>query len=145
MADCSVWVGGFPVNVNENVLYDLFQKFGPLKNTVILRDVSGRSKQCGFVNFLSQEVAELAARKMNGFEILGETVKTKGPRELLATRRCKDTVSEEALNLDKKDFRGLTDCVFFMEGRRCSPKSGEVSPAKFSGKLTGKHNLTPIT
>ena len=112
---------------------------------MILRDVSGRSKQCGFVNFLSQEVAELAARKMNGFEILGETVKTKGPRELLATRRCTDTVSEEALNLDKKDFRALTDCVFFMEGRRCSPKSGEVSPAKFSGKFTGKHNLTQIT
>ncbi|XP_022794519.1 meiosis regulator and mRNA stability factor 1-like [Stylophora pistillata] len=125
MAECAVWVGGLPVNVNEIILYDLFHKFGPLKNTVILRDVYGRSKQCGFVNFLSQEAAELAARKMNGCEILGQTVKTKGPRELLATRRCTDTVPDEAVNLDRKDFRGLTDCVFFMEGRQCSPKSGE--------------------
>ena len=127
MAEFSVWVGGLSVDVKETILYNLFQKFGPIKNILILRDASGRSKQCGFVNFFSQEVAELAAKKMDGCEILGQAMKTKGPRELLAAGRSTNSVPEVATNVDKKDWRGLTDCAFFVESRECVPKTGEVS------------------
>ena len=38
--------------------------FFSIKNIVILKDASGKSKQCGFVNFMSQEAAETAAKEM---------------------------------------------------------------------------------
>ncbi|KAJ7340352.1 hypothetical protein OS493_003095 [Desmophyllum pertusum] len=128
MADFPVWVGGLSVDVKENVLHNLFHKFGPLKNIVILKDASGRSKQCGFVNFLSQEVAELAAKKMDGCTILGQAIKTKGPLELLATGKTTTFMPATGADSDKKDYRALTDCVFFVENRECFPKTGEHCP-----------------
>lgn len=127
MAAFPVWVGNLSLDVREHVLLNLFHKFGPIKNVVILKDASGKSKQCGFVNFLSQEVAETAARKMDGNEVLGQAIKTKGPRELLATGKSSTCLPWGAEKSEKKDYRALTDCVFFMEKHECSPKSGEVS------------------
>lgn len=126
MADFPVWVGGLSLDVKENVLHTLFCKFGPIKNIVILKDECGRSKQCGFVNFLSQEVAELAAKKLDGFQVLGQAIKTKGPLELLSTGRSTTFVPSTAGNLEKKDYRPLTDCPYFVENRECFPKPGEV-------------------
>ena len=40
-------------------------------------------------------------------------------------------------NSDKKDFKALTDCVFYMEKRECFPKTGEVSEKYFSDRLKG--------
>ena len=126
MADFPVWVGGLSLDVKENVLHSLFCKFGPIKNIVILKDECGRSKQCGFVNFLSQEAAEVAAKKLDGFQVLGQAIKTKGPLELLSTGRSTTFVPSTAGNLEKKDYRPLTDCPYFAENRECFPKPGEV-------------------
>lgn len=43
-------------------------------------------------------------------------------------RRSADSVSEEAVHLDSKDLRGLTDCQSFIEGRQCT--LGEVGFAE---------------
>lgn len=68
MAAFPVWVGGLSVDVKEHILHNFFHKFGPIKNIVILKDAPGKSKQCGFVNFMSQEAAETAANgRMQGF------------------------------------------------------------------------------
>ena len=125
MAAFPVWVGNLSLDVKENILRCLFYKFGPIKSIVILKDASGKSKQCGFVNFLSQEVAECAALKMDGCEVLGQVMKTKGPRELLATGKSTAFVPVAEFT-EKRDYRGLTDCVFYMERGQCCPKSGEV-------------------
>jgi len=127
MADFPVWVGGLSLDVKENVLHSIFCKFGPIKNILILKDEYGRSKQCGFVNFLSQEVAELAAKKLDGCQVLGQAIKTKGPMELLSTGKSTTFVPSMAANLEKKDYRPLTDCPYFVENRECFPKPGEVS------------------
>lgn len=119
-----MWVGNLSLDVKENILRCLFYKFGPIKSIVILKDASGKSKQCGFVNFLSQEVAECAALKMDGCEVLGQVMKTKGPRELLATGKSTAFVPVAEFT-EKRDYRGLTDCVFYMERGQCCPKSGE--------------------
>lgn len=127
MAAFPVWVGSLSLDVREHVLHNFFHKFGPIKNIVILKDSSGKSKQCGFVNFMSQEAAETAAKEMDGCEVLGQAIKTKGPGELLATGKSTTFVPTVAANSDKRDCKGLTDCVFFTEKRECFPKSGEVS------------------
>lgn len=127
MAAFPVWVGNLSLDVREHVLHNFFHKFGPIKNIVILKDATGKSKQCGFVNFLAQEVAETAAKKMDGCEVLGQAIKTKGPRELLATGKSTTFVPGVAENSEKRDCKALIDCVFYMEKRECCPKSGEVS------------------
>ena len=131
MAGFPVWVGGLSLDVSEHVLHNFFHKFGPVKNIVILKDSSGKSKQCGFVNFWSQEAAETAAMKMEGHEVLGQVIKTKGPRELLATAKSTIFVPITTANSDKRDFKALTDCVFYTEKRECFPKTGEVSEKYF--------------
>lgn len=125
MAAFPVWVGNLSLDVRELNLQSLFYKFGPIKSVVILKDNFGKSNKCGFVNFLSQEVAEYASVKMDGREVMGQAIKTKGPRELLATG--KSTALMPVLeNAEKRNYKALTDCVFYMGGRECCPKSGEV-------------------
>lgn len=122
-----MWVGGLSVDVKEHILHNFFHKFGPIKNIVILKDASGKSKQCGFVNFMSQEAAETAAKEMDGCKVLGRAIKTKGPRELLATGKSTTFVPIKAEDSEKRDCKALVDCVFYMEKRECCPKTSEVS------------------
>ena len=145
MADFPVWVGGLSLDVKESVLHNLFYKFGPIKNIVILKDERGRSKQCGFVNFLSQEVAELAAKKLDGCQVLGQAIKTKGPLELLSTKRSTAFVPSTAANLDKKDYRPLTDCPYFVENRECFPKPGEVRKRAHNFKRGSHHRNVNVS
>lgn len=117
-ASCPVWLGGLSVEVDEKILLDLFNTFGPIKNVVVLRDDSGKSKQCGFVDFVSRDAAEVAAQAVNGCDIFGHVVKARGPGELLAAgQSCAADVAES---------KTLTDCAFYMDGLQCSLKVGEV-------------------
>ena len=130
-----VWVGGLSVDAKENVLYDLFSKFGPIKNVVILRDDSGKSKQCGFVNFLVKAAAEAAASTMEGSVVMGQTIRTLGPANLLASGKNTTFLNASTGIAVKRDYRLLTDCVFFMDSRECLPKNGEVRPRIFLSLL----------
>ena len=120
-ASCPVWVGGLSLGVNESILLELFSKFGPVKNAVILRDDSGKSKHCGFVNFLSLDAANAASIALNGCDILGETIKTRGPAELLGKEKSLNTAKNE-----RKDYRALSDCIFYLSGKDCQLETGEV-------------------
>ncbi len=78
----SVWVGSLSEVTDKNALMAQFRKFGPLHSVKVIRDEAGKSKLHGYVNYHNQEVAEVAAREMNGAEICGRKVKTRGPTEL---------------------------------------------------------------
>lgn len=125
MAAFPVWVGNLSLDVGELCLQSLFCKFGPIKSVVILKNNFEKSNKCGFVNFLSQEVAEYAALKMDGCEVMGQAIKTQGPRELLATGKSR-TFTPVPENVERRNYKALTDCLFYMGGRECCPKSGEV-------------------
>ena len=129
-ASCPVWVGGLNVGVDESILSDLFSKFGSVKSVVVLRDDTGKSKRCGFINFVSAGAAEAAAIALNGCDILGETIKTRGPAELLARGKSLTTASH-----DRKDYRALTDCMFYVNGNDCVPKTGEVNYLMLKSQL----------
>ena len=57
---------------------------------------------------------------MNGVEICGKKIKTKGPKKL-------DKFSPPSSPTEKKDVRSLTDCYYFMQHGECTPKPGQVS------------------
>ncbi|XP_028415936.1 meiosis regulator and mRNA stability factor 1-like [Dendronephthya gigantea] len=114
----SVWIGSLSLQCKEQTLSDYFGKFGPVKSVVICRDELGKSKQFGYVNFYNREIAECAATVMDGCELLGQTIKTKGPSELQKLRNEQNIAS-------KKDYRMFTDCLFFIDGRQCTWRYGE--------------------
>jgi RNA recognition motif-containing protein len=115
----SVWVGSLSLQCKEETLSDFFGKFGPLKSVVICRDELGKSKQFGFVNYYSREIAQCAATVMDGCKLLGQAIKTKVPSELQELR------NEQNIGAGK-DYRVFTDCLFFINGRECTWNTGQV-------------------
>ena len=110
-----VWVGNLHESVTENVLKQLFSGFGSMKSCAIMKDSKGKTKNFGYVNFTVKSVAENAARKLNGHEIRGKIIKTKGPAVLRKEGYLKMT----------RNYRPLTDCTFFVLGKGCA-KGDEV-------------------
>lgn len=98
----AVWVGNLTENTNEEMLFGAFKCYGPICSVKL-----GKTKKVdqmhGFVNFYSQEVAEVAAIDMDGSLLDGIEIKTSFKNE----------------NHKAKDIRPLTDCNNFMEMKKC--------------------------
>ena len=122
----SVWVRSLSLSAKEDILSDLFGKFDPVKSVVMIRDEHGKSKQFGYVSYYNREGAECAAHVMDGFKVLNQAIKTKGPSELQKLKPENKVVH----SVGKKDYRIFTDCLFFIEGRDCTWKCGEVQLPK---------------
>jgi len=70
----NVYVKNLPESFDEEKLKALFEKYGPLKNLIIMRDDQGVSKGFGFANFENPEEAEKAVDELNNSEIEGKVV-----------------------------------------------------------------------
>lgn len=117
-----VWVGNLAPRITESVLLDLFGKFGPVKNVTILRDEKGVSKHCGFVSFCSYNVCQAAAIGLDGCEVFGQIIETRGPDKLAIRSYVPKATSHE-----NNDGKVLLDCVHFVEKKNCPFKAGQVS------------------
>ena len=112
-----VWVGSLNEHVTEKDLRKHFSKFGEIASVKLKTDnATGKSLGFGWVNFCARGNAESAAAKMAGVSIRGgDRIKTSGPAEL----ERKGLFSPE-----KVDYRPLTDCSFYIEGKHC--KNGDA-------------------
>ena len=108
-----VWVGNLHENVTDDMLKQKFVGLGTVLSSKVMKDKKGRTKNFGYVNFASKGPAELAAKKLNGFEFMGKVMKTKGP----------DQLKKEGHMKQMTNFRPYTDCLFFMQGKVC--KNGD--------------------
>ncbi len=108
-----VWVGSLKETVKENDLKRVFSKLGAgaaIASYKVMRDPQGRSRKFGYVNYYKKADAEKAARQATGASIQGVQIQTKGPSVL----------QKEGFLATVRDFRPLTDCSFFVEGKKCS-------------------------
>ena len=114
-----VWVGSLDESVSEKQLFRKFSKYGSVSSVKIQRDgATGKSRGFGWVNFHTRESADHSAAKMAGVALRGNPIKTRGPTEL---------EKKGLFSPPKADFRPLTDCSFFMQGKRCN-KGANVRP-----------------
>ena len=114
-----VWVGSLKDTVGEKHLRKMFGKYGNIDSVKLKRDeTTGKSKGFGWVNFTSRDEAERAATKMAGVAVHGMVIKTTGPTELERKGLLSPT------SLTRKDFRPLTDCSFYIQGKNC--KNGDA-------------------
>ena len=81
----------------------------------------------GYVNYYTEEEAERAASVKQGFKISGVAIKTKGPKVLSRQGHFNTTPPRP----DGLNFRPLTDCSFFIMGKKCK-KAGTVSTGHMS-------------
>lgn len=56
-------------NVTEEVLQEMFSKFGKIVSLAVARDENGTSKCFGFVNFDNPDDARRALEAMNGSQL----------------------------------------------------------------------------
>ncbi|PHH53515.1 Pumilio domain-containing protein C56F2.08c [Ceratocystis fimbriata CBS 114723] len=61
---CALWLGNIPTSTTTSTLTEMFKNFGQIISVRVLTH-----KNCGFVNFDSNEAAAAARREMNGKEI----------------------------------------------------------------------------
>ena len=115
-----IWIGSLPNEADEKDLKSCFQKCGNIESVRVLRDEKGHSKCFGYVNFLRLSDAEAAARLGQLALIRGRKVLVKGPKQLQQEGHLSPPGDAgKASKKSSKDFRPLTDCLFFMEKGGC--------------------------
>jgi RNA recognition motif-containing protein len=72
----NIYVGNLPNTVNENDLREVFQAFGEVATTSVIKDkFSGESRGFGFVEMPNGGEAEKAISMLNGKDLKGRTAK----------------------------------------------------------------------
>ncbi|HVZ40239.1 MAG TPA: RNA-binding protein [Candidatus Kapabacteria bacterium] len=80
----NIYVGNIPYTVTEDDLRQVFEEFGTVTSTsVIIDNVTGRSRGFGFVQMATDEEGARAIEEMNGREWMGRvlTVNEARPRQ----------------------------------------------------------------
>lgn len=91
--------------VCEKDLKRYFSPYGSIAKCRVIRNDEGLSEGYGYVNFQSEEDAEIAAKEMNNFKIYSLPIRTIGPKAL--ARKASDRRQE------------LADCHFYVLNGRC--------------------------
>jgi len=79
-----LYVGNLPYNTTETDLRALFEQVGEIADATVITDrETGRSKGFGFVEMATEEGAQEAIRRFNGYEMNNRplTVNEARPRE----------------------------------------------------------------
>ncbi len=76
-----LFIGNIEWKTTEEELEAAFSEFGEVEEAIIIKDkMSGRPKGFGFVSYKSEEEAEKAMDKLNGFEMNGRPLVVKEAR-----------------------------------------------------------------
>jgi RNA recognition motif-containing protein len=72
----NIYVGNLPNSVNENDLREVFQAFGEVSKSAVIKDkFSGESRGFGFIEMPNKDEAEKAISMTNGKDLKGRTAK----------------------------------------------------------------------
>ncbi|ODS33934.1 MAG: RNA-binding protein [Candidatus Scalindua rubra] len=88
----NIYVGNMSYGITEDVLRDIFSKFGEVTSVSIIKDkYSGQSKGFGFVEMPKQSEAEEAIKALNESEVKGRNIKVNQarPKEDRPKRRAR--------------------------------------------------------
>jgi len=70
-----LFVGSLPWSTTSEELWQLFARVGEVADAVVIADkISGKSKGYGFVEFKSEQDAQAAVNKFNGYEFNGRAL-----------------------------------------------------------------------
>lgn len=74
----NLFVGSLPFSVTEDTLGQLFAQYGQVQSLNIIKDrYSGKSRGFGFVEMTTDEEAQKAIEKLNGYNLEGRNIVVK--------------------------------------------------------------------
>ncbi|MBM3284156.1 RNA-binding protein [Candidatus Gottesmanbacteria bacterium] len=74
----NLFVGSLPFSVTEDALGQLFAQYGQVQSVAIIKDkYSGNSRGFGFVEMSTDEEAQKAIEKLNGYNLEGRNIVVK--------------------------------------------------------------------
>ncbi|KAI8928303.1 hypothetical protein BC831DRAFT_390768, partial [Entophlyctis helioformis] len=107
-----LFVGSLSYSLTSDELRAAFEPFGALDHCSIQMDPrTGRSKGSGYVHFKNPEDARRAVEKLNGFNLMGRTIRVSHITEkpaAAAGRPEYGAASSSAINLDDGDMEGVS-------------------------------------
>lgn len=130
----SIHVSDLHGSIDESLLWNHFQKYGPMESIRICRDkVSNLSLGYGYVNFLKHEDAEIAMEEMNAFVINQLPIRVSWSQRNPAIRKSVPEANIVVKNLDKTiDARELYE-TFSQFGKILSLKLATQSDGSSKG------------
>ena len=74
----NLFVGSLPFSVSDDALGQLFAQYGQVQSANIIKDkYTGQSRGFGFVEMSTEEEAQKAIEKLNGFNLEGRNIVVK--------------------------------------------------------------------
>jgi RNA-binding protein 39 len=70
-----IYIGNLPREINELVLRNMFEPFGTVESSNVIKDSTGKPQGYGFILFREREVVEKAIQAMNGILIGSNIIK----------------------------------------------------------------------
>lgn len=70
-----IYIGNLPREIDELVLRNMFEPFGGVESSNVIKDPTGKSQGYGFILFREKEVVEKAIQSMNGLLIGSSIIK----------------------------------------------------------------------
>ncbi|KAL8144299.1 hypothetical protein V2J09_017331 [Rumex salicifolius] len=149
----NVFVKNLSETITDESLKEIFGPFGTITSCVVMKDVNGKSKCFGFVNFENPDCAEAAVEKLNGSShddkvlYVGRAQK-KAEREAdlrakfeqakisrfeklqganLYMKNLDDSIDDEKLKEMFSEFGTITSCKIMLDTKGASKGSGFVS------------------
>lgn len=119
-----------PPSATEVDLMNAFSGCGTVDSVKVMKDGKGKSRQFGYINYVREDDAERAARFGTLVLIQGRSIQVKGPKELEKEGHYKRKAAAPSAG---KDYRPLTDCLFFMEKGGCKSVD-KVQPHSVCGR-----------
>mmetsp|Transcript_27305 Transcript_27305/g.47108 ORF Transcript_27305/g.47108 Transcript_27305/m.47108 type:complete len:614 (+) Transcript_27305:147-1988(+) len=108
----NVFVKNLNLDVDEDKLRAMFQEFGDITSSIVMKDETGASRGFGFVNFDNPDSAKKAAEAMNGQNVGGDRPLFVGRAQKKAEREAELRSKFEHMKLERiQKYQGCNTYV----------------------------------
>ena len=147
----NIYVGNVPYAATEEDLEELFSEYGPVATATIIRDrYDGRSKGFGFVEMENQEDGERAIEELDGYRLMGRSLKINSarPRGQHREPRRQDRGRQQPGRFQETDspYPGSSYTQTFHNPYTFvpSPPRGHITAGEFAGDFNPLKNDPPL-
>eukprot|EP00746_Dinoflagellata_sp_MGD_P158081 gnl/MRDRNA2_/MRDRNA2_86383_c0_seq1.p1 gnl/MRDRNA2_/MRDRNA2_86383_c0~~gnl/MRDRNA2_/MRDRNA2_86383_c0_seq1.p1 ORF type:complete len:471 (-),score=31.57 gnl/MRDRNA2_/MRDRNA2_86383_c0_seq1:77-1489(-) len=138
-----VYIGNLPREINELVLRNMFEPFGPVESSNVIKDPSGKSQGYGFILFQDRKVVDKAIQAMNGMLIGSNIIKVNYVTSSVTQLTQNDVSSSlTSANFMKKSYDAIS-CGADLD-RACEDDKLKINPqdrVKLIQKLAASANI----
>ncbi|CAF0964197.1 unnamed protein product [Rotaria sordida] len=138
---CRIYIGSINFELNEAMLKQAFQPFGPVKSVSLTFDpVTNRHKGFAFLEYETPEAAQLSIEQMNGVILGGRNIKVGRPSNMPQAQPIIDQLTEEAKNYNRIYVASIHPDLSETDIQSVFEAFGKIKSSSLSkDTATGKH------